>query len=86
MVNHLHYRRALPDDAAACIDLRGRTRENAFSAAQLAELGITEDSWAAGIRDDALPGHSRIGVGRSTDSVSGSCASRVQRAAVHGRG
>ncbi|MCW6026932.1 GNAT family N-acetyltransferase [Stenotrophomonas sp. SRS1] len=57
MVNHIHYRRALPDDAAACIDLRGRTRENAFSAADLAELGITEGSWAAGIRDGALPGH-----------------------------
>ncbi len=57
MTDLIHYRRALPDDAAACIDLRGRTRENAFSAADLAELGITEDSWAAGIRDDALPGH-----------------------------
>lgn len=47
----IHYRNARPDDAAACIDLRGRTRENAFSAAQLAELGITEESWAAGIAD-----------------------------------
>ena len=42
-------RDARPEDAAACIDLRGRTRENAFSAAQLAELGITPESWAAGI-------------------------------------
>lgn len=42
-------RDARPEDAAACIDLRGRTRENAFSAAQLAERGITVDSWAAGI-------------------------------------
>ena len=32
------YRPAVPADAAACIDLRGRTRENAFSAAQLAAL------------------------------------------------
>lgn len=47
----IHYRPALPADAAACIDLRGRTRENAFSAAQLAELGITVDSWAAGIAE-----------------------------------
>ncbi|MGZ0026337.1 N-acetyltransferase family protein [Stenotrophomonas sp. S4] len=45
----VYLRDARPDDAAACIDLRGRTRENAFSAAQLAELGITVDSWAAGI-------------------------------------
>ena len=42
-------RDARPEDAAACIDLRGRTRENAFSAAQLEELGITPESWAAGI-------------------------------------
>ncbi|KAF1055404.1 MAG: hypothetical protein GAK43_00197 [Stenotrophomonas maltophilia] len=42
-------RPARPEDSAACIDLRGRTRENAFSAAQLAELGITVDSWAEGI-------------------------------------
>ncbi len=40
-------RDARPEDAAACIDLRGRTREN--SAAQLAELGITPESWATGI-------------------------------------
>ncbi|HEL3863452.1 TPA: GNAT family N-acetyltransferase [Stenotrophomonas maltophilia] len=45
----IRYRDAHPDDAAACIDLRGRTRENAFSAAQLAELGITTQSWAEGI-------------------------------------
>ena len=48
-------RDARPEDAAACIDLRGRTRENAFSAAQLAERGITVDSWAAGIaRGDSI--------------------------------
>ena len=57
MTHPIHYRRAVPGDAAACIDLRGRTRENAFSAAELAGLGITEDSWAAGIRDDVLPGY-----------------------------
>jgi len=57
VIHPIHYRRAVPGDAAACIDLRGRTRENAFSAADLAGLGITEDSWAAGIRDDVLPGH-----------------------------
>lgn len=47
----IRYRNARPDDVAACIDLRARTRENAFSAAQLAELGITEERWAAGIAD-----------------------------------
>ena len=53
---NLHYRPAHPDDAAACIDLRGRTRENAFSAEDLRALGITRESWSNGIRDDALPG------------------------------
>ncbi|WP_295570430.1 GNAT family N-acetyltransferase [uncultured Stenotrophomonas sp.] len=49
-------RAARPEDAAACIDLRGRTRENAFDAAQLAELGITPESWAAGIAEGASIG------------------------------
>ena len=53
---NLHYRPAHPDDAAACIDLRGRTRENAFSAEDLRALGITVESWRDGIRDGALPG------------------------------
>jgi GNAT superfamily N-acetyltransferase len=51
-----HYRAATPDDAPACVALRGRTRENAFSEAQLRALGITVDSWRAGIRDGSLPG------------------------------
>jgi GNAT superfamily N-acetyltransferase len=52
----IHYRPALADDAAACIDLRGRTRENAFTAAQLAALGITVESWAAGIAEGDFVG------------------------------
>ncbi len=43
-------------DIAACIALRGRTRENAVSAARLAELGITEASWSAQVRAGELPG------------------------------
>ncbi|MCF7751390.1 GNAT family N-acetyltransferase [Bacillus subtilis subsp. subtilis] len=54
---NLRYRLAVPSDAATCIALRGRTRENAFSAEQLAALGITEESWADGIAQGALPGH-----------------------------
>jgi len=50
------FRPALPSDIAACIDLRGRTRENAVSAARLAELGITETSWSGQVRDGELPG------------------------------
>ncbi|MFO2466064.1 GNAT family N-acetyltransferase [Pseudomonas sp. 15FMM2] len=53
----LKYRPAIPADAGDCIVLRGQTRENAFSAAELAALGITEASWSAGIRDGALPGY-----------------------------
>ena len=50
------FRPAVPADIAACIDLRGRTRENAVSAARLAELGITEASWSGQVRDGRLPG------------------------------
>lgn len=51
-----HYRPATPADAAACIRLRGLTRENAVSAQRLAGLGITAASWGEGIRSGALPG------------------------------
>ncbi|MBD2838748.1 GNAT family N-acetyltransferase [Pseudomonas sp. JM0905a] len=51
------YRKAIPDDAARCIEIRGRTRENAFSAEELRALGITVESWAAGIGDGSCPGH-----------------------------
>ena len=49
-------RPAVPADIAGCIDLRGRTRENAVPAARLAELGITEASWSGQVREGALPG------------------------------
>ncbi len=58
------YRNAVPTDAADCLDLRGRTRENAFSAAELAALGITVESWQAGIADGTLPGHVATADGR----------------------
>ena len=43
----IDYRRAAPGDLAACIEIRGKTRQNAVSARRLVELGITEASWAA---------------------------------------
>lgn len=52
----LIYRPARPDDIAACIVLRGQTRENAVSAERLAQLGITESSWSAQVAADELPG------------------------------
>lgn len=45
MSQDLLLRPAIAGDVAACIALRGRTRENPVSAARLAELGITEASW-----------------------------------------
>lgn len=65
----VRYRPALPADAPACIDLRGRTRENAFSKVQLEAMGITADSWSEGIRDGALPGH----VGLVNEQIVGYC-------------
>ena len=53
----LVYRPATADDAAACVALRGQTRENAVSAERLAALGITVKSWGDDIRSGALPGH-----------------------------
>jgi ribosomal protein S18 acetylase RimI-like enzyme len=53
----LHYRPAVSADAAECVTLRGRTRENAISAATLASLGITAGSWASSIELGRLPGH-----------------------------
>ncbi|UEQ05356.1 GNAT family N-acetyltransferase [Halomonas profundus] len=63
------YRMATPDDAAECIALRGKTRENAFSVEQLEELGITLESWKAGISDGSLPGY----VGVSEGKIIGYC-------------
>jgi GNAT superfamily N-acetyltransferase len=51
------YRQAVPDDTPACVVLRGRTRENAFSVERLAEAGVTLESWRAGIAHGTLPGH-----------------------------
>jgi GNAT superfamily N-acetyltransferase len=66
---HLTRRPAVPDDAPACIDLRGRTRQNAVPAARLAAYGITAASWAEGIRSGATPGH----VCLQGDTLAGYC-------------
>ena len=52
----MHYRPAAPEDAPACVTLRGFTRENAISVAQLAAMGITAESWASAVAAGALPG------------------------------
>ncbi len=53
----LQFRPALPDDIAACVDLRGRTRENPVPAERLASVGITVQSWSDDVRSDSLPGY-----------------------------
>lgn len=68
---HFTLRPALPTDIAACIDLRGRTRENAVSAARLSELGITEASWSAEVQAGDLPGF--VAVDIATSQLIGYC-------------
>jgi GNAT superfamily N-acetyltransferase len=53
----LKYRPALPEDAAECAVVRGRTRQNAASEEWLRSIGVTTESWAENIRSGALPGH-----------------------------
>ena len=54
---HLQYRSALPEDAAECVDVRGKTRQNAASEEWLRSIGVTTESWGEDIRSGALPGH-----------------------------
>lgn len=49
-------RRAIADDAASCVEIRGLTRENPVSVAGLKSRGVSVESWAEGIRDQSLPG------------------------------
>lgn len=56
-MTHRSYRAARPDDAAICIDIRGRTRENAFSADALLALGISAQTWHDAIESGAVPGY-----------------------------
>ena len=53
----LEFRPALPEDVAECLDVRGRTRQNAASEEFLHSIGITTESWAENIRCGALPGY-----------------------------
>lgn len=50
------YRPAVPDDAEACIVLRGQTRQNAISVQRLQAMGITARSWAEAVRCGRLTG------------------------------
>jgi GNAT superfamily N-acetyltransferase len=60
----LQYRPAVISDVAECIEVRGRTRENAVSASRLATLGVTAESWSSDIQAGWLPGQVCIDDGR----------------------
>lgn len=61
---HITYRKAVPQDTLDCIALRGQTRENAFSVEELEAVGVTAESWRAGITSGALPGYVGTAEGR----------------------
>lgn len=73
---------AIPDDARECLRIRALTRENAFSEQELAALGITEQSWRAGIEDGSCPGYPGNGLVkancRCTQLVPGKMTKRVR--------
>jgi GNAT superfamily N-acetyltransferase len=52
----LQLRPAVASDAAACVRIRGLTRENVVSEARLRSAGITVESWARDIETGLLPG------------------------------
>jgi ribosomal protein S18 acetylase RimI-like enzyme len=51
------FRKAVPEDAPTCVQVRGQTRENSFSVEQLQAIGVTVETWREGIRDGTLPGY-----------------------------
>lgn len=55
-MSKFQFHSALPRHIAACIELRGKTSQNAASATRLAELGVTEASWSDDVRSGRLPG------------------------------
>ena len=53
----LEFEPARSECASEYVSLRARTRQNAFSEEQLLSIGVTSETWAAGIESGALPGH-----------------------------
>ena len=58
------YRTAVPEDIGACLELRGKTRENAISVERLQSAGITLESWTHDVAEGALPGHVALSGGK----------------------
>jgi GNAT superfamily N-acetyltransferase len=71
----IEYRTATPCDIAQCIDIRGKTRENAISAKTLADFGITEASWSAQVAAGSLTGYIGMASGRMAGYCFGSAES-----------
>ena len=71
----LEYRAAEPSDIAACVDIRGRTRENAISAERLSAIGITVATWSEAVRRGSLPGHVCLADGEIVGYCFGATAS-----------
>ena len=71
----LEYRAAVPSDVAICVDIRGRTRENAVSAKRLGEFGITVASWSESVRRGSLPGYVCLADGEIVGYCFGATAS-----------
>ena|ERR1043166_4360695 len=63
------YRKALPEDAKECVDIRGKTRENAVTVTRLRQLGVTVETWTNDIRSGVLLGY----VSLSDDRIVGYC-------------
>ncbi len=54
---NLEFRPALPEDAAECVAVRGKTRQNPASEEWLRSIGITTKSWGENILSGALLGY-----------------------------
>ncbi|MGO3891549.1 MAG: GNAT family N-acetyltransferase [Paenalcaligenes sp.] len=74
----INYRAAIAGDVNQCIEIRGLTRENAFSREDLAELGITAETWAAGIEQGESFGY----VCSDNQQVVGYCFGEVEQGEI----
>jgi ribosomal protein S18 acetylase RimI-like enzyme len=58
------YRTAVPNDIAACIELRGKTRENSVSIERLKALGVTLESWSSDVAEGRVTGYLCLDAGK----------------------
>lgn len=74
----IRYRQAVPQDAAACIDIRSQTRENAFSKEELESYGVTPASIGQQIAEDVYRGY----VCMADDVIVGYCFGELETAEI----